>query len=181
MFDAADDVAHGFTRLLNQPCTGVSTRSLEAPIRVLISAPRWRYAAPTNALRQPPPQTRPCSPARAASTAALSAKILVWKAMPSITPDDFIDATRGRIDLGHIGHHMLHHRAPFAGGLGRAGGQAIGRTRGICCMANRRGQLHHGRRCFLQTGSRAFRTLAQIPDCPTRFRPMRCQSTVQPV
>ena len=29
---------------------------------------------------------RPCSPARAASTAAFSAKMLVWKAMPSITP-----------------------------------------------------------------------------------------------
>ncbi|CAM3513725.1 hypothetical protein ACAN107058_07830 [Paracidovorax anthurii] len=29
---------------------------------------------------------RPCSPARAASTAALSARILVWKAMESITP-----------------------------------------------------------------------------------------------
>ena len=28
---------------------------------------------------------RPCSPARAASTAALSARILVWNAMPSIT------------------------------------------------------------------------------------------------
>ena len=28
---------------------------------------------------------RPCSPARAASTAALSARILVWKAMPSMT------------------------------------------------------------------------------------------------
>ncbi len=29
---------------------------------------------------------RPCSPARAASTAAFSARILVWKAMPSIMP-----------------------------------------------------------------------------------------------
>ena len=29
---------------------------------------------------------RPCSPARAASTAAFSARMLVWKAMPSITP-----------------------------------------------------------------------------------------------
>ncbi|CSA91870.1 Uncharacterised protein [Vibrio cholerae] len=29
---------------------------------------------------------RPCSPALAASTAALSARILVWKAIPSITP-----------------------------------------------------------------------------------------------
>ena len=29
---------------------------------------------------------RPCSPARAASTAALSARILVWNAMPSIVP-----------------------------------------------------------------------------------------------
>ncbi len=29
---------------------------------------------------------RPCSPARAASTAAFSARMLVWNAMPSITP-----------------------------------------------------------------------------------------------
>ena len=29
---------------------------------------------------------RPCSPARAASTAAFSARMFVWKAMPSIMP-----------------------------------------------------------------------------------------------
>jgi len=29
---------------------------------------------------------RPCLPARAASTAAFSARIFVWNAMPSITP-----------------------------------------------------------------------------------------------
>ncbi|MNN11562.1 hypothetical protein D3C81_1245250 [compost metagenome] len=41
---------------------------------------RLRTSAATTA------KPRPCSPARAASTAALSARILVWKAMLSITP-----------------------------------------------------------------------------------------------
>ena len=63
-----------------------STFSTLAWIRVLISlaasalrCARLRTSLATTA------KPRPCSPARAASTAALSAKMLVWKAMPSIT------------------------------------------------------------------------------------------------
>ena len=41
---------------------------------------RLRTSAATTA------KPRPCSPARAASTAAFSARMLVWKAMPSMTP-----------------------------------------------------------------------------------------------
>jgi hypothetical protein len=64
-----------------------STLSTLVPIRPLISlaASALRCAR----LRTSPATTakpRPCSPARAASTAALSARMLVWKAMPSITP-----------------------------------------------------------------------------------------------
>jgi len=64
-----------------------STRSTDAPISALISlaASAERCAR----LRTSPATTakpRPCSPARAASTAALSARMLVWNAMPSITP-----------------------------------------------------------------------------------------------
>jgi hypothetical protein len=70
------------TRLV--PC---STRSTLAPIRPLISlaasALRWARLRTSEATTAKP---RPCSPARAASTAAFSARMLVWKAMPSITP-----------------------------------------------------------------------------------------------
>ncbi len=64
-----------------------STRSTEAPISALISlaasalrCARLRTSLATTA------KPRPCSPARAASTAALSARMLVWNAMESITP-----------------------------------------------------------------------------------------------
>jgi hypothetical protein len=64
-----------------------STLSTLVPIRPLISlaASALRCAR----LRTSPATTakpRPCSPARAASTAAFRARMLVWKAMPSITP-----------------------------------------------------------------------------------------------
>jgi hypothetical protein len=66
------------------PC---STRSTLAVIRLLISlaasalrCARLRTSVATTA------KPRPCSPARAASTAAFSARMLVWKAMPSMTP-----------------------------------------------------------------------------------------------
>ena len=64
-----------------------STRSTLVPMRALISLAasalrpaRLRTSEATTA------KPRPCSPARAASTAAFSARMLVWKAMPSITP-----------------------------------------------------------------------------------------------
>ena len=65
------------------PC---STRCTLSLIRVLISLAasalrpaRLRTSLATTA------KPRPCSPARAASTAAFRARMLVWKAMPSIT------------------------------------------------------------------------------------------------
>ncbi len=66
------------------PC---STRSTLVAISVLI----WRAASAARCarLRTSPATTakpRPCSPARAASTAAFSARMLVWKAMPSMVP-----------------------------------------------------------------------------------------------
>ena len=64
-----------------------ATCSLEVAISDLISraAPLLRSASVrTSAATTAKP--RPFSPARAASTAALSARMLVWKAMPSITP-----------------------------------------------------------------------------------------------
>ena len=74
-----------------------STLPTESAMRALISlaAPalrcaRLRTSAATTA------KPRPCSPARAASTAAFSARMLVWKAMPSITPmmsEIFLDAS----------------------------------------------------------------------------------------
>src|SRR5471030_508615 len=59
----------------------------ESSIRALISlaaaAERWARLRTSEATTAKP---RPCSPARAASTAAFSARMLVWKEMPSITP-----------------------------------------------------------------------------------------------
>src|SRR2546426_43486 len=64
-----------------------STFSTESPISALISlaaaalrCARLRTSDATTA------KPLPCSPARAASTAAFSARMLVWNAMPSITP-----------------------------------------------------------------------------------------------
>jgi hypothetical protein len=63
-----------------------STLLTEASISCLISlaaALRWARLRTSVATTAKP---RPCSPARAASTAAFRARMLVWKAMPSITP-----------------------------------------------------------------------------------------------
>src|SRR6185312_10161374 len=64
-----------------------STRCTESVMRPLISraasAERWARLRTSPATTAKP---RPCSPARAASTAALSARMLVWKAIESITP-----------------------------------------------------------------------------------------------
>ncbi|MNV57563.1 hypothetical protein D3C71_1499020 [compost metagenome] len=59
----------------------------EAPIRLEISRAAWaeRWASPRTSVATTA-KPRPCSPARAASTAALSARILVWNAMESMTP-----------------------------------------------------------------------------------------------
>ena len=66
------------------PC---STRSTLAEMSDLISlaASALRCASERTSLATTA-NPRPCSPARAASTAAFSARMLVWNAMPSITP-----------------------------------------------------------------------------------------------
>ena len=71
-------------------CTSLepaSTLSTEVPISALISlAASALRCASERTSEATTAKPRPCSPARAASTAALSARMLVWKAMPSITP-----------------------------------------------------------------------------------------------
>ncbi|VWC52072.1 hypothetical protein BLA6863_08017 [Burkholderia lata] len=65
----------------------LSTFSAESPISVLISFAALALRCASE--RTSPATTakpRPCSPARAASTAAFSARMLVWNAMPSIVP-----------------------------------------------------------------------------------------------
>ncbi len=64
----------------------VSMRDTEFSISTLISLAACALRLAN--VRTSPATTanpRPCSPARAASTAAFSARILVWKAIPSIT------------------------------------------------------------------------------------------------
>ncbi len=64
-----------------------STRSTLALMSDLISRAIWllRCARLRTSLATTA-KPRPCSPARAASTAAFSARMFVWKAMPSIRP-----------------------------------------------------------------------------------------------
>ena len=101
--DFAHDVGHALTdstiSLIVLPASSTSfepasTRSTDSPISSLISlaalALRWASVRTSPATTAKP---RPCSPARAASTAALSARMLVWNAMPSITV--MISATFG--------------------------------------------------------------------------------------
>jgi len=71
-----------------------STRALPRPTRVTLSSIRRLISRAASAERPARLRTsaattakpRPWSPARAASTAAFKARILVWKAMPSMTP-----------------------------------------------------------------------------------------------
>ncbi len=57
-----------------------SISALISPAAVALRCARLRTSPATTA------KPRPCSPARAASTAAFSARMLVWNAMPSIMP-----------------------------------------------------------------------------------------------
>jgi hypothetical protein len=63
-----------------------ATLPTESSIRPLISlaAPAERCASERTS-EATTAKPRPCSPARAASTAAFKARMLVWKAMPSMT------------------------------------------------------------------------------------------------
>ncbi len=62
--------------------TWLTEVSISPLISLAAPAERWARVRTSLATTAKP---RPCSPARAASTAALSAKMLVWKAMPSMT------------------------------------------------------------------------------------------------
>ncbi|CFD94853.1 Uncharacterised protein [Bordetella pertussis] len=67
-------------------CEPVPTLPTESSISTLISLAAWALRCASE--RTSPATTAkplPCSPARAASTAAFSARILVWNAIPSIT------------------------------------------------------------------------------------------------
>jgi hypothetical protein len=90
--DLAHDVGHARDRLQDLPIVvpawptsaePLRTRSTESTIsaRISFAAVALRCASE----RTSPATTakpRPCSPARAASTAAFSARMLVWNAMP---------------------------------------------------------------------------------------------------
>ncbi len=69
------------------------------------------------ALRRTTAKPRPCSPARAASTAAFRARILVWKAIASITRDDVDNFLRRRLDAAHAvpALRAWRHRLPRLG------------------------------------------------------------------
>jgi hypothetical protein len=106
------------------PC---STRSTLALMSALISRAasalrpaRLRTSLATTA------KPRPCSPARAASTAAFSARMLVWKAMPSITPMMSAILLAGVVDAVSWFPPPAHHLAALHGHGAGAHGQLVG-------------------------------------------------------
>jgi hypothetical protein len=86
VLDAAHDLAHGGAGAVDLAGAGGDLVRPSRRSAVLISlaalAERWARLRTSPATTAKP---RPCSPARAASTAAFRARIFVWKAMPSMT------------------------------------------------------------------------------------------------
>ena len=65
------------------PSTAVTLLWISTLMSLAAAAERWARLRTSLATTAKP---RPCSPARAASTAAFSARMLVWKAIESIRP-----------------------------------------------------------------------------------------------
>jgi hypothetical protein len=141
-----------------------STLATESPISALDLA--RGFGAALRQVRTSPATTakpRPCSPARAASTAAFSARMLVWKAMPSITPVmSAMLAARG-LDLAHGLHHLAHHLAAARGHVAGAAGQLTGLACVVGAGAHGAGQLLHRRRGLLQAGGLLFGAADRSP------------------
>jgi hypothetical protein len=148
-----------------------STLSTESPISALISlaaaAERWARLRTSEATTAKP---RPCSPARAASTAAFSARILVWKAMPSMTPmmstillDDSL--------IEPIVSTTLPTTAPPSRPPPRSRQrQLVGLARVVRVLLDGRGQLLHRRRRFFQRAGLLLGAATTGPGCRWRFR-----------
>ena len=117
---------------------------------------RLRTSAATTA------KPRPCSPARAASTAAFSARMLVWNAMPSMTPMMSAIFLERRGDVVHRGDHLVHHVAALGGRSAGRTGQLIGLFRGVGVVLDGGGQLLHRRGGLLQVRRLLLGALRQI-------------------
>ena len=141
----------------------VSTRSTEAPISDLISlaAPAERCASERTSLATTA-KPRPCSPARAASTAAFSARMLVWKAMPSITP--MMSAILRELSLISVIVATTCETAwrAAARDVGGRRGQAVGLHGGVGALAHGAGELRHRAGGVLQAAGGLLGALAQV-------------------
>jgi hypothetical protein len=156
-----------------------SRRSSRSALLISRAASALRCAR----LRTSPATTakpRPCSPARAASTAAFSARMLVWNAMPSITlmmSAIFFELVR---DVFHRRHHLIHDLAALLGG-------ALAARRELGRLARRVGVVLHGSHSSVPStrrsaaGSRpAARCAATGRRCRWRSRPSRWRSSRTP-
>ena len=86
---------------------------------------------------------RPASPARAASTAALSARRLVWRAISSITPMMSEILREDSSILRHRVDRLRHHLAAAVGDVARAAGQLVGLQGVVGVLLHGRGHLLH--------------------------------------
>ena len=105
---------------------------------------------------------RPCSPARAASTAAFSASRLVWKAISSITPMMsaifFEDSLISAMAL----HGLADDRAALLRLVARGRGELVGLARVVGVLLDGGGHLFHRRGGLFQRGGLLFRALRQV-------------------
>ena len=151
----------------------VSTLSTEASISTLISlaaaAERCARLRTSDATTAKP---RPCSPARAASTAAFSARMLVWNAMPSITLMMSAIFFGAGADQRHRLHHFVHRLPALDGDIRGAGRQLVGLPGVLGVLLHRRGQFFHAACGLFQAGGLLFGALRQVAvarrDLPRR-------------
>ncbi len=104
---------------------------------------------------------RPCSPARADPQPAFSARMLVWKAIPSITPM-MSPIWREAWLMSPSGDHAFHHLAAGDGALAGGAGQIVGHVGRVGRVLHRLAQLVHRRGGGLQVRGRLFGAARQV-------------------
>src|SRR4051812_41675586 len=140
----------------------VSTFSTLSPISVLISFAAWALRCAR--VRTSPATTakpRPCSPARAASTAAFRARMLVWNAMPSMTPM-MSSMRRADSEMPCIDPTTCATTSPPLVARLSAGGDLAGLARGVRVLGDRGGEFLHRAGGFLQRAGLRLGAAGQV-------------------
>ncbi len=105
---------------------------------------------------------RPCSPARAASTAAFRASRLVWNAISSMTPMMSAIFLLASLMSPMARHRGAHHRAALLGLLARCHRELIGLAGVVGGLLDGRGHLLHRGGGLFQARGLLFGTLRQV-------------------